>query len=96
MADWLLSFRPAFVRADGDELIIRSHLGMTDRRRITELLTIEWHDGPWRSTIVLNFSDFLDNVRVSASGFSRERMQRFAAGLGKDFAAIGADGDPSA
>src|SRR3954469_25482806 len=44
VVDRVLAFRPSFIRADGDVVIARSHLGFTDRRGLDSLLTIEWHE----------------------------------------------------
>ena len=91
VVDRLLAFRPSFIRADGDVLTVRSHLGLTDRRVLDSLLTVEWHSQSWRDSIVFNFVDYADNVRVSAAGYSVDAIEHFAATVGKHFIVIGLD-----
>ena|SRR5688572_23999265 len=88
VSDRLLAFRPSFVRVEGTRLFIRSHVGFTDRRELEQLLTVEWHGQGWRESLVFNFVDYIDNVRISATGFSREAVEGFAEGIGKEFLTV--------
>jgi hypothetical protein len=83
--DRVCSLRPSSIVAEQGVVTVRSHLGFTDRRGRDNLLTIEWHDQGWRRSIVLNFANFADNIRVSAQGYSRQGIEHFAATVGKDF-----------
>jgi hypothetical protein len=85
LADRLLALRPSSIRVDSESLVVRSRIGFTDRRDLSSLMTIEWHEQGWRSAIVLNFVDYTDNLRVSGTGYSRSDVVDFANLLQKRF-----------
>jgi hypothetical protein len=85
LGDRLLAFRPAFIRIDRDTVTIRSHLGFTDRRKVSELITLEWHTKSWRDAIVFNFVEATDNVTVSSAGYTKEDMAELAGVLNRTF-----------
>jgi len=85
LGDRLLAFRPAYIRLDGEMVAIRSHLGFTDRRKVADLITIEWHTKTWRDAIVFNFVEETDNVTVSSNGYTKEDMAELARVLQRTF-----------
>jgi len=94
--DRLLALRSASIAVHGNDLRVRTHLGMTASRRVDELLTVEWHDAGWRPSIVLNFEHIGDNVTLSAQGFSPEDIAALAQEVGKPFlrgATLSGDGN---
>jgi hypothetical protein len=85
LADRVLAFRPASIRLDGESLIIRSHLGFTDRRKVAELITVEWHTRSWRDAIIFNFDNETDNVSVSSAGYTQDEVHALADALHRTF-----------
>ena len=83
--DRLLAVRSASITVEADTLRTRTHLGMTAKRRVDQLLTLEWHDGGWRNSVVLNFEHVGDNVTLSAQGFRAEEIEELAHAIGKPF-----------
>src|SRR5438105_4076193 len=64
-SDAVASYRSSIACIDGDEVVTRPRFGGPTKRRLGDLLTVEWHPG---FGIVFNYQDFGDNIRLSARG----------------------------
>ena len=88
LAEHLLSYRRCRIRLEGAQLVIQNRWGWRDVRDLADLWTVEWHKDRPRNSIVLNFSDETDNLRLPATGFDPDSLIGFAQHLHRQFVEV--------